>query len=31
MAPQGATADVNAPEAFPIEVELNCGWGIRSS
>jgi hypothetical protein len=26
-APQGATADVNGIEAFPVEVEVNCGWG----
>jgi hypothetical protein len=26
-APRGATADVNGIEAFPVEVEVNCGWG----
>jgi len=27
IAPRGATADVNVIEAFPIEVEVNSGWG----
>jgi hypothetical protein len=27
IAPQSATADVNGVEAFPVEVEVNSGWG----
>jgi hypothetical protein len=25
------SAAVNGIEAFPVGVEVNCGWGIRSS
>jgi hypothetical protein len=31
IAPGSATADVNGIETFPVEVEVNSGWGIRSS
>jgi hypothetical protein len=27
IAPPSATADVNGTEAFPVEVEVNSGWG----
>jgi hypothetical protein len=27
IAPGSATADVNRIEAFPVEVEVNSGWG----
>ncbi|MGA2173563.1 MAG: hypothetical protein ABSH38_01130 [Verrucomicrobiota bacterium] len=28
-APGSATAEANGIEAFPVEVEVNSGWGIR--
>jgi hypothetical protein len=27
LAPKSATAEVNGIEAFPVEVEVNTGWG----